>query len=168
MFHKTTGLLYRTLALSLTLFSGSIASAAESLCVVGETETFTCSIDNKTLSICEKDPEHFSYRYGTRDNIELNISGRLNFSTRIFSGGFESRLTFNNGVYDYVVFSAMYSLGPTNPEKDMQSGVIVAKDGVKIGRKRCSEPLHADFELSPTAGKIYSDHEGNQKRFVEY
>ena len=168
MLSKTTGLLYRTLALSLTLFSGSIAAAAESLCVVGETETFNCSIDSKTLSICEKDPEHFSYRYGIRDNIELNISSGLSFSTMGFSGGYESRLTFNNGSYDYVVFSAMYGLGPTNPEKDMQAGVIVAKDGAKVARKRCTAPIYADFKLSPASAKIYSDFEGNQKRFVEY
>ena len=167
MFYKTTCLLYRTLALYLILFSGPIAGA-ESLCVVGETETFTCSIGSKTLSICEKDPEHFSYRYGTRDNIELNISGGLNFSTMAFSGGFERRLTFKNDTYDYMVFSAMYSLGPANPEKDMQAGVIVAKDGVKIDRKRCTDPIYIDFKLSPSAAKIYLDHEGNQQRFVEY
>ena len=85
-----------------------------------------------------------------------------------FSGGFERRLTFKYDTYDYVVFSAMYSLGPTNPEKDMQAGVIVVKDGVKIERKRCVDSIYSDFELSPTAAKIYSDYEGNQKRFVEY
>ena len=168
MFHKTNGLLYRTIVLYLTLCAGSVAEAAESLCVVGETDVFNCSIDNKTLSVCEKDPEHFSYRYGTRDNLELNIPSGLSFSTMGFSGGYESRLTFNNGKYDYVVFSAMYSLGPSNPDKDMQAGVIVAKDRAKIDRKRCTDPVHTDFVLSPTAAKIYSDVEGNQKRFVEY
>ena len=92
----------------------------------------------------------------------------LNFSTNGFSGGYESRLTFNNGDYDYVVFTAMYSRGPINPDKDMQSGVLIVKDGVRIQRKRCVEPLHADFQLSPIASKIYSDVEANQKRFVEY
>ena len=158
----------RVVGLYLICVGSSSAIAAESLCAVSETETFTCSIDNKTLSICEKDPEHFSYRYGTLDNIELNISSGLSFSTMGFSGGYESRLTFSNGSYDYVVFSAMYSLGPSNPDKDMQAGVIVAKDGAKIDRKRCTEPVHADFELSPAAAKVYADAEGNQKRFVEY
>ena len=140
----------------------------ESLCFSGEMETFTCRIGDKTVSICEKDPENFSYRYGTRDNIELNIPSGLSFSAMGFSGGYESRLTFTNGNYDYVVFAAMYSLGPSNPDKDRQAGVIVAKDGAKIDRKRCTEPVHTDFELSPMAAKVYSDPEGNQKRFVEY
>ena len=168
MLNKTAHLFYRAIGFYLAFVGGSVASAAESLCIIGETEVFTCSIDGKTLSICEKDPEHFSYRYGAQNNIELNISSGLRFSTMGFSGGFESRMTFNNGAYDYVVFSAMYSLGPTNPEKDMQAGVLVAKDGVKIGRKRCTDPIHTDFELSSTAAKIYSDYEGNQKRFVKY
>ena len=84
-----------------------------------------------------------------------------------FSGGYESRLTFNNGAYDYVVFTAMYSLGPTNPDKDIQAVVLVAKDGAQIARKRCTDPVQVDFKLSPTAAKIYSDVD-NQKRFVQY
>ena len=158
----------RLIGLYLACVGFSSAMAAESLCFIGETETFTCMIGNKTVSICEKDPTNFHYRYGTRANVELSISSGLSFSTMGFSGGYESRLTFNNGHYDYVVFTAMYSLGPSNPEKDMQAGVIVAKDGVKIDRKRCTEPSHEDFTLSPTAAKTYSDVDGNQKRFVEY
>ena len=158
----------RLIGLYLASVGASSAMAAESLCFSGETETFTCMIGDKAVYICEKDPEHFSYRYGTRDNLELNIPSALSFSAMGFSGGYESRMTFNNGKYDYVVFSAMYSLGPSNPDKDMQAGVIVAKDGAKIDRKRCTEPVHAEFELSSTAAKIYSDVEGNQKQFVEY
>jgi hypothetical protein len=158
----------RVVGLYLICVGSSSAISAESLCFTGETETFSCMIGQKTVSICEKDSEHFSYRYGTRDNLELNILSGLSFSTMGFSGGYESRLTFNNGKYEYVVFTAMYSLGPTNLNKDMQSGVIVAKDGAKIDRKRCTNPIHADFQLGQTAAKIYADVEGNQKRFVEY
>ena len=168
MFLKISSHCARVVGFYLACVGGSTATAGESLCVTGETVAFTCMIGNKTLSICEKDPSHFSYRYGTLDNLELSISSGLNFSTMGFSGGYESRLTFNNGAYDYVVFTAMYSLGPTNPDKDIQAGVLVAKDGVKIARKRCTDPVHVDFELSPTAAKIYSDVDGNQKRFVQY
>ena len=145
--------------------STSVAAPNDSLCFVGEKETFSCFIKNKTVSICETDKQDFFYRYGTlRKYRNEYFKKLLNYSTAMFSGGGESRLTFNNGAFDYVVFSAIYSLGPSTPEKDMKAGIIIVKEGTEVNRLLCTNPVYADFELSSESSKKILDYKANAEK----
>ena len=155
-------------ALYVIFVNTSVAASNNSLCFVGEKQTFLCAIKNKTVSICETDKQDFFYRYGTREKIEMNIASNLNYSSTIVSGDGESRLTFNNAAFDYVVFSATYSLGPSTPEKDMKASIIIVKDGSEVNRLLCTKPLYADFELSPASSKKILDCESNTEKFIDY
>ena len=146
----------------------SLAAANNSLCFIGEKQTFSCDIKDKVVSICETDKQNFFYRYGTREKIEMNISTNLNYSSATFSGGGESRLTFNNGAFDYVVFSAIYSLGPSTLEKDMKAGIIIVKEGSEVNRLLCTDPVYAGFELSSESSKKILDFKANAANFIDY
>ena len=164
---KRLNLMCQVLFLQVFVLGSSTALAEDSLCLTGETETFSCAIKKKTVSICETDVHKFIYRYGTRDQIELGIASELNFSTAMYSGGSESRLTFNNDSYDYVVFSAMYSLGPATTEKDTKAGIIVVNEGKEVARLLCTAPTYLDFTFSPESSKKISKQD-NSSGFIDY
>ena len=168
MLYEIPGFFLKISALYVIFVNTSVAASNNSLCFVGEKQTFSCAIKNKTVSICETDTQDFFYRYGTRESIEMNISRSLNYSSAMFSGGGESRLTFNNGAFDYVVFSAIYSLGPATPEKDMKAGIIVVKEGTEVNRLLCTNPVYADFELSLESSKKILDYKANAEKFIDY
>ena len=160
-------LFLHVLFLQVFVLGSSAAMAEDSLCFIGEMETFSCAIKKKTVSVCETNAHQFIYRYGTRDQIDLGLASNLNFSTAMYSGGSEGRLTFNNGSYDYVVFSAMYSLGPATSDKDVKAGIIVVNEGKEVNRLLCTAPNYQNFTFSPESSKKISKQD-NSSQFIDY
>ncbi|WP_428242220.1 hypothetical protein [Gynuella sp.] len=132
----------------------SVHSMAESLCFIGEQPAFSCDIKQKSLSVCVAGDDSLFYRYGTRQNLEMNLASDTHFSATGYSGGGEGRLTFHNGKYDYVVYSKIISGEWIDREagireKQESAGVYVIKKGKQVADLSCTEPEDARITSLP-------------------
>ncbi|HIF9382734.1 TPA: hypothetical protein ACX6RR_002564 [Photobacterium damselae] len=90
------------------LVLGSMSTAqAKNLCQTNETESFSCHIKSKTVSVCIAPNKQLIYRYGKSNKVELELKSDVHFSSAAYSGGGEGRLTFDNKPYQYIVYSGM-------------------------------------------------------------
>lgn len=117
----------------------------DTLCTPEEDVYFSCSVGEKTLSLCARgntDPDsgYVQYRYGSLvkpDMVfpESRVPPRGRLTYRIINEGSVQRdvVTFERGKYKYVVYS------------DYSSGVYVLADGEMVLQKTCEPGLRKHF-----------------------
>lgn len=128
------------------LFTSSVY--AEALCETQETVSFSCGFKTKSVSVCRNDEGALIYRFGSKQNIELELKSDVHFSRTAYSGGGEGNLTFLNGNYKYVVYSRISNgdwLADGTREKVERAGVYVVK----------GEKLLTDIQCQSYSGKSF-------------
>lgn len=122
---------YMNRMLALLLLLGTGYAQAEGLCAEDEMVSFSCGVGSKTLSVCALADDTLSYRFGTPERVELEITAPVHFSRAAYSGGGEGNLTFVTGRYKYVVYSSISNgdrLADGSRHKIERAGVYVVKD----------------------------------------
>ena len=108
------------------------------MCAEGETVAFSCGVGSKSLSVCGLADDTLSYRFGTPERVELEITAPIHFSRTAYSGGGEGNLTFAAGRYKYVVYSSISNgdwLADGGRDKIERAGVYVVKDDKLLAAK---------------------------------
>lgn len=141
----------RSILIFMLLASSSsyAADKVSSLCGKSEIEVFNCKLKNKTLSLCGvgnlKQGSEFQYRFGTSKKLELiypnaKTQGQFWSSRTTYSGGGESRVHFNNGAFDYILFENTirtgFGDGPNDPE--FNAGIVTKENGKITSIRHCS------------------------------
>ncbi|MAB24390.1 MAG: hypothetical protein CMK78_08580 [Pseudomonadales bacterium] len=127
--------------LALLLLLGTGYAQAEGLCAEGETVAFSCGVGSKSLSVCGLADDTLSYRFGTPERVELEITAPIHFSRTAYSGGGEGNLTFAAGHYKYVVYSSISNgdwLADGGRDKIERAGVYVVKDDKLLADIPCT------------------------------
>ncbi|WP_295623965.1 hypothetical protein [uncultured Nitrosomonas sp.] len=122
----------------ITLFSlVAVVDAAESHCQEQEQVIFSCSLGEKTVSVCASNDfsansGYLQYRFGPLDMLELSFptvndasapaTQFIQARSLMFAGGGGGYLRFINGWYHYIVYTAIGKGWGT-------------KDGVAVQRK---------------------------------
>lgn len=103
-------------------------------CLDTEQVILSCELqDGEVLSVCAAPgASALSVRQGpvVAPDLELpgtaeDSVGRFMIHSLSYSGGYDTRLGLVSGDYTYVVYERMISRGPTDPEKDMEGGVLL-------------------------------------------
>ena len=121
---------------------------SETLCKTQETVSFSCGFKSKSVSVCRNDEGALIYRFGKKDNIELELESDIHFSRTAYSGGGEGNLTFHNGKYKYVIYSSISNgdwRDDGTREKIERAGIYVVKD----------EKLLKDIQCQSFSGKSF-------------
>lgn len=137
-------------ALFAFLLSVLFASSAysETLCKTQETVSFSCGFKSKSVSVCRNNEDALIYRFGKKDNIELELESDIHFSRTAYSGGGEGNLTFHNGKYKYVIYSSISNgdwRDDGTREKIERAGIYVVK----------GEKLLKDIQCQSFSGKSF-------------
>jgi len=125
----------------LLVLQSAEATETNSLCQVGEKESFSCNIGAKIVSVCSPDSVGLVYRYGKPNSVEIELESEVHFSATSYSGGGEGRLTFKNGRYHYVVYSGITNgewLENGAREKIEYAGILVAKNSEEVANLKCT------------------------------
>ena len=142
----------RLIFLAIFFFASGTSHALNELCEKGESTYFSCNIGKKIVSLCASKglsptSGYLQYRFGTIKNIEFNYpaqkahpNGIFFHSGAVYSGGVDTRLSFSNGAYKYVVYSTLTALGAQTWEHVTESGVAILKNGNLIKDMSCIKP----------------------------
>lgn len=107
---------------------------------IREHVSFSCGFNTKSVSVCRNGDDNLVYRFGTESNIELELISEVHYSRTAYSGGGEGHLTFDNGDYRYVVYSAI-SNGEVQQDgtrdKDIRAGIYVLKGSQLLTDIQC-------------------------------
>lgn len=142
----------------------SLSIAGNSLCTKKETTLFSCPVVNKTVSVCASNnlsstKGYIQYRFGKKQNIELQFPDKLEHPTKHFTQGAEayslggaSYLRFNVSDYKYSVYSSGGRSYGKNGEADSvrgwhDAGVIVEKYDKIISSLKCRLPKGSEGGL---------------------
>ena len=126
----------------------SVSASAEMLCEDNEEVVFSCGFGTKSVSVCGDGGKTLTYRFGAPQNIELELNSGIHFSRVGYSGGGEGNLTFQNGVYKYVVYSSISNgawLDDGSREKKERSGVYVVENNKLIVDVECKSYSSESF-----------------------
>lgn len=99
----------------------------KNLCEYDDKIVFSCEVEAKNISVCLTSTGSVKYLFGTRDNIERQLSSPI-FSSAACSGGAVSRVRFKTGNTSYVVYDVMcnsYRINDTLWSKSESAGVMV-------------------------------------------
>ncbi len=118
-----------------------VTPIAVSHCRADERPLYNCPFtDGRVLSVCAGD--QIAYRFGRPAHPELELvrdpqSEGLSYS-RVRRGDHagQTRLRFQNGAYDYVVYSADADVH-SEDRRAGDSGVVVRRSGREVGRFEC-------------------------------
>lgn len=127
------------------------AEGTMSHCRTGERAVFSCPIDgsDKVVSVCVSDDYgrrqgYLQYRFGRLGDVELAFPERLQetqerfqWQTVSYSGGWDTRIQFENGGYAYQLYDR--AIKKTISEKDLEGGVLVKQGGREVARLVCDE-----------------------------
>jgi len=120
-------------------------SFAENLCLTNEKTSFSCGVGSKSISVCSANDRTVIYRFGTTNNVELEIESVVHFSRTGYSGGGAGHLVFPNGKYKYIV----YSRGVSGEWRDDGSREYIQTAGVYVVK---NERLLADVACKHFSG----------------
>lgn len=132
----------RIVALLALGLAPAVSHAAPSHCTAEEKTVFSCSVGEKTVSVCaskELSPTAGSiqYRFGSEGHPEIRLpdpaahpATAAKGGTLMYSGGGGAFLRFSKGEYNYVVYTG----SGKGWKKD---GVVVDKGGKLIANFRC-------------------------------
>lgn len=137
------------LSLTLPTLANAGNSVTESLCSGNEEIVFSCSHDNKTVSLCSTknlspSSGSITYRFGTKNKIELEYPSSKTTPADAFKAHFESwakgsgsEISFVSGKYKYVVYNrkAVYEA----VEHDNGGGVRIYKNEQPVKDMWCKQ-----------------------------
>ena len=129
----------------------SPAEGAASHCRDGERAVFSCPVEgsDKVVSVCVSEDYgrqqgYVQYRFGRLGDVELaypeGLQGtqeRFQWQTVGYSGGWDTRVQFENGGYAYQIYDR--AIKKTISEKDLEGGVLVMQGGRVVTRLACDE-----------------------------
>lgn len=136
---------------------------AEGLCPNDELEVFNCQHTQKFASLCKKkETGIFTYRHGTKDNIDLIISDEDNhkgsvfyFSNTTYAGGGEAHIRFSKGKFTYFLYDKTIK---TDDGPEFSAGIAVYRGASKISNSLClnDASIHQDAYIDITK-ETYKD-----------
>ncbi|WP_232784133.1 hypothetical protein [Moritella sp. Urea-trap-13] len=90
--------------------------------------------------MCSGNDRSVIYRFGTPENIALEMESAVHFSTSSYSGGGTGHLKFTNGKYKYIVYSSGVS-GEWRKDGSREfietAGVYVVKNDTVLADVAC-------------------------------
>jgi len=127
--------------------------ASASHCRNAEETLYNCPFqDGRVLSVCMD--EQIAYRFGRPGAPELNLERAFSSDSvsygvdRRRGEGVQTRVRFQNGNYDYVVYSSQTG-GRGDARHPGESGVVVQRSGREVARFEC--PSASQETLIPVA-----------------
>jgi len=126
--------------LILSLLAVSTSATGKTLCNREDEIVFSCEVESENVSACMTSAGEVKYLYGSKDNVELELSSPV-FSSASCSGGGISRLKFKNRNYSYIVYDVLCnssSLGDGKWSKTDFAGLIVLSGERVIVNKKCT------------------------------
>ena len=126
-----------------------IESPLTTHCAADETTVFSCRLDDseKVVSMCASDPlsreqGYLQYRFGRIGDIELtypadrhNTQEQFMWQTIGYSGGWDTRIAFDNGGYRYQLYDQAFKVSIS--EKALHGGIIILKDEATVAHLHC-------------------------------
>ncbi|PKF79869.1 hypothetical protein CW749_09215 [Vibrio sp. vnigr-6D03] len=132
------------LPLLLVLPFASATTHASDLCPENQLLIEGCSFGKKSVSVCTASENTILYRYGTAEKIEMEIESPVKMARSSYSGGGAGFVLFENGRYNYIVFSRIMR-GERQEDGSFEhiseAGIIVEKDESEIATLMCKTEM---------------------------
>lgn len=118
------------------------ARVAGTQCKAGERVAYSCALGRKVVSVCITAGRRVTYRYGPLGKPEMTVASTgqdgkaFRNEVMLSGGGNQQHLRFNNGGYEYVVYSGITGPG-FDPPNVRSSGLVVLRGNDEVSSKEC-------------------------------